>query len=167
MKTTETVKKVINILHEYDADEEVYKILEGIINEINNHEETFRDFRDVEIYLDNLREKYEKSNGDFNLYPSDKKGSCNRVCIGIASNPFDEKRYGLKTGFKGLMLNLCAYWFECLGVNKTTLIFTNDWHSRKFAEFYKEIIDKYISVHSKKVFIVEVDPAGFFLRYPF
>ncbi len=168
-KITETIAEVIKKIHEQHADEEVYRILNNISLEMTNQEIPFRDDTEVELYLDRLRNTLQNGNVNINLYPSENSppSSCKRICIGIASKGFDEKRYNLKTGFKGLMLNLCAYWFGCLSTNQTTLIFTKDWDKKKFKNYYKDIIDNYVNGHNKKVFIVEIEPAGFFLRYPF
>jgi hypothetical protein len=174
MRIEETIQKVISSIGEIgNNDAQIYEVLEHISSESRKNERLFRDIRDVEIFLDDLRKKYDGGNGgnggigNMNLYPSFNKGACQSFCLGIASRLFEEKRDGIKTGFKGLMLNLCAYWFECLSINRTTLILTRSWDSRKFAEYYKEIIDNYTITHRKKVFIIEVDPAGFFLRYPY
>lgn len=167
MKIKETISKITQTIHEHGADEEIFDVLNRISEETMNQERLFRDIRDVEIFLDNLRNTYGNKTGNINLYPSNEKGSCKSFCLAIATRPFEEKRDGLKTGFKGLMLSLCAYWIGCLPINRTTLILTSDWNTRKFADYYKEIIDNYVNVHGKKVFIVEVDAAGFFLRYPY
>ena len=174
MRIDETLTKVISSIGEIGInDEQIYEVLEHISSESRKNERLFRDIRDVEIFLDDLRKRYDNGSsgngslGNMNLYPSNNKGACHLFCLAIASRPFEEKRDGIKTGFKGLMLNLCAYWFECLSINRTTLILTGSWESRKFAEYYKKIIDNYSNTHRKKVFIIEVDPAGFFLRYPY
>jgi hypothetical protein len=174
MRIDETLAKVISSIGGIgNNDEQIYEVLEHISSEARKNERLFRDIRDVEIFLDNLRKRYDGGyggnggNSNMNLYPSLNKGACSSFCLGIASRPFEEKRDGIKTGFKGLMLNLCAYWFECLSINRTTLILTGSWDARKFAEYYKEIIDNYTTTHRKNVYIIEVDPAGFFLRYPY
>jgi hypothetical protein len=102
-----------------------------------------------------------------NLYPSNYKGTCQTFCLAIANKKFDKPRKGLEAGFKGIMLELVAYWFSCLSVNKKTLILTSSWDNNIFDENYKNIIDQYTRVHNKRVFIVEVGPTGFFPRYPY
>jgi hypothetical protein len=131
MRIDETLSKVISSIGEIgNNDEQIYEVLVHISTEARKNERLFRDIRDVEIFLDNLRKRYDRGNGEYgssgnmNLFPSNNKGACHSFCLAIASRPFEEKRDGVKTGFKGLMLNLCAYWFECLSVNRTTLILT-------------------------------------------
>ena len=102
-----------------------------------------------------------------NLFPSESKGKCQSFCLAIANKKFDKPRRGLEAGFKGIMLEIIAYWFNCTGVNKTTLILTGTWDNVAFEENYKKIIDNYTRVHNKKVIIIEVGPTGFFPRYPF
>jgi hypothetical protein len=102
-----------------------------------------------------------------NLYPSNNKGACHPFCLAIANKKFDKPRKGLDSGFKGLMLEMAAYWFSCLSVNKKTLILTSSWDNDIFGEHYKNIIDQYTRVHNKRVFIFEVGPTGYFQRYPY
>ena len=174
MRIDETIAKVITSIEEIGYNEEqIYEVLKYISLESRENEKLFRDIKDIEIFLEKLRGKFDGGNnrsgaiGSMNLYPSYNNASCNTFCLGIASRPFEEKCDGIRTGFKGLMLKLCAYWFKCLPINRTTLILTGSWDTRKFAEYYKEIIDNYTNTHNKKVYVIEVDPAGFFLRYPY
>lgn len=167
MNYLESINKLKSSLRVHQADEETIMILENILRRSIGLEISFRDRKDIEIFLNRILAEWKADHSSFNLVPSDIPGVCHNYCVGIASKSFDEKRNGLNSGFKGLMLNLTAHWFACYSKNKTTLIFTNDWNAKKFKELYKDIIDNYTNFHNKKVYIIEIDPAGYFVRYPY
>ena len=85
----------------------------------------------------------------------------------VATKKFDKPRRKTESGFRGIMLEMAAYWFSCLKVNEETLILTSTWDNDIFEGQYKKIIDSYTKTHNKKVFIIEVGPTGFFPRYPY
>jgi len=123
----------------------------------------------IEDKLRDLRNRYESKYGgsSMNLIPSVKKGTCHSFCLGIANKKFGKIRKGLDSGFKGIMLEMSAYWFNCLFINQETLIITNYWDNDIFEEQYKKIIDSYTKSHSKTVIVIEFGPTGFFKRYPY
>lgn len=168
MNYQESIKTTINALRKFEPGQEVISILEDFANdEMDNFVEGKP--RSIEDKLNDLRSRYESGNqpSTMNLYPSNKKDSCHPFCLAIANKKFDKPRKGLESGFKGLMLEMAAFWFSCLSVNKKTLILTCHWDNDIFDEYYKNIIDQYTRVHEKTVFIVEVGPTGFFPRYPY
>lgn len=159
---------VMNSLGRDGFDERIFLILEGLLPEQDDADRKHP--VNVEARLNDLRDRYESGErfgGSMNLYPSDKKGSCQSFCLAIASKKFDKPRKGMESGFRGIMLEMAAYWFSCLSVNKETLILTSTWDNAVFEESYKKIIDNYTRVHNKRVYIIEVGPTGFFLRYPY
>jgi len=123
----------------------------------------------IEDKLKDLRNQLDSNNGrsTMNLFPSNNKGACHSFCVAIAIKKFDKPRKGLESGFKGLILEMAAYWFSCLNINRDTLILTTSWDNQSFEENYKNIIDQFTRVHNKYVYIIEVGPTGGFLRYPF
>jgi hypothetical protein len=168
MNYRESIKNIRDTFGEFEYDEEILSILDDFANdEFENMKD--RKPRSIEDKLKDLRNKYDSGYGrsSMNLYPSDNKSVCHQFCLGIANKKFDKPRKGLDSGFKGIMLEMVAYWFSCLGVNKKTLILTSTWDNELFGANYKNIIDKYTRVHNKKVFIIEVGPTGFFPRYPY
>jgi len=168
MNYRESIKTTIHTLREFDPGEEIITILEDLAND---ERDNFIDRkpRSIEDKLKDLRNRYDSDYGQtaMNLYPSDNKGACHPFCLAIANKKFDKPRKGLDSGFKGIMLEMAAYWFSCLSVNKKTLILTSTWDNEVFGENYKNIIDQYTRVHNKRVFIIEVGPTGFFPRYPY
>lgn len=168
MNYRESIKTTIQTLREYEPGEEIIKILEDLAND---ERDNFGDRKpkSIEDRLKDMRNRYDSGFGQttMNLYPSDNKGACHTFCLAIANKKFDKPRKGLDSGFKGIMLEMAAYWFSCLSVNKKTLILTSTWDNEVFGENYKNIIDQYTRVHNKRVFIIEVGPTGFFPRYPY
>jgi len=168
MNYRESIRTIIQSLRDYEGGEEIIAILEDFANDerdnLNN-----RKPRSIEDKLKDLRNRYDSGSGhsSMNLYPSNNKGACHPFCLAIANKKFDKPRKGLDSGFKGLMLEMAAYWFSCLSVNKKTLILTSSWDNDIFGEHYKNIIDQYTRVHNKRVFIFEVGPTGYFQRYPY
>ena len=77
MRIDETLTKVISSIGEIGInDEQIYEVLEHISSESRKNERLFRDIRDVEIFLDDLRKRYDNGSsgngslGNMNLYPS-------------------------------------------------------------------------------------------------
>lgn len=121
--------------------------------------------------LRKLLEKIKRSAGgqgwpSFNLYPSEERSECHRVCIGIATKDFGHScSSNNQCGFRGLMLNLIDNWFTCFNNNKFTLIITPDWNTSQFEKDWKSIINSHCST-SKRVLIVEFIASNRFLvRY--
>ena len=156
-----------HLLNFDNADNNISEILNKIISKLKLGVEGFKTDKEIEDFLDSLREDIESNNlgVPINLYPSKNGVGCRTCCVSISSLPFGEKRYGLKSGFKGTMLDMAAYWIHCIKVNKSTLIVTSDFVPRQFNELYKKIIDNYVSIHDKKVIVVEVSTTGIFRRY--
>jgi hypothetical protein len=168
MNYRESIKTTIHTLREFDPGEEIIKILEDLANdEIDNFSNEKP--RSIEDKLKDFRNRYDSRYGQtaMNLYPSDNKGACHPLCLAIANKKFDKLRKGLDSGFKGIMLEMAAYWFSCLSVNKKTLILTSTWDDEFFVKNYKNIIDQYTRVHNKRVFIIEVGRTRLFPRYPY
>jgi hypothetical protein len=168
MNYQQSIESTIHALREFEPGEEIISILEDFANDERDYLNEKKP-RSIEDKLKDLRNRYDSGNrqSTMNLYPSDSKGSCHSFCLAIANKKFDKPRKGLESGFKGIMLEMAAYWFSCLNVNKKTLILTSTWDNDIFGENYKNIIDQYTRVHNKSVFIVEVGPTGFFPRYPY
>ena len=168
MNYKESIKTTIHTLRKLDPGEEIIRILEDLANDESDIFSE-RKPRSIEDKLKDLRNSYDSDYGQskMNLYPSSNKGACHPFCLAIANKKFDKPRKGLDSGFKGIMLEMAAYWFSCLSVNKKTLILTSTWDNEVFDENYKNIIDQYTRVHNKRVFIIEVGPTGFFPRYPY
>lgn len=162
-----SIESIIKSLH-LEEDEQITSILRDLeYAEISNF--IGPENRSVEDKLKDLRNRLDSNNGQgtMNLFPSNNKAACHSFCVAIAIKKFDKPRKGLESGFKGLILEMAAYWFSCLNVNRNTLIFTTSWDNQSFEENYKNIIDQFIRVHNKNVYIIEVGPTGGFLRYPF
>lgn len=99
----------------------------------------------------------------FNLYPSEDRSECHRVCIGIATRDFGHNcSSNNQCGFSGLMLNLIGHWFTCYNNNKFTLIITPDWNTSQFEKDWKSIINSHCST-GKRVLIVEFIASNRFL----
>ena len=116
-----------------------------------------------------------KGNAKMNFYPSNKTGDCHTYCLGIATKKFGHHREkvddknppdGLKTGFKGLMINIIGYWLTC-SINKTTVLVTLDWDDEAFVKDLEHIINKHI-ISGKKVKIFEILERNrtYICRYP-
>lgn len=118
--------------------------------------------------LRKLLEKLNRSAGghgwpSFNLYPSEDRSECHRVCIGIATRDFGHNcSSNNQCGFSGLMLNLIGHWFTCYNNNKFTLIITPDWNTSQFEKDWKSIINSHCST-GKRVLIVEFIASNRFL----
>ena len=168
MNYKSSIENIIHIYGYSELGEEIISILEELAND---ERDNFRDRkpRSIEDKLKDLRNRYDSGyfQTRINLYPSENKGACHPFCLAIANKKFDKPRKGLDSGFKGIMLEMAAYWFSCLSVNKKTFILTSTWDNEVFSENYKNIIDQYTQVHNKRVFIIEVGPTGFFPRYPY
>jgi hypothetical protein len=168
MNYRKSIETTMRALSEFEPGEEIISILEDLSND---ELDKFggRKPRTIEDKLKDLRNRYDSgtSESSINLYPSNNKGSCHSFCLAIANKKFDKPRKGLDSGFKGIILEMAAYWFSCLGVNKKTLILTSTWDNEVFDEHYKNIIDNYTKIHNKQVFIIEFGPTGFFPRYPY
>ena len=167
MNYNNSIEQLIQKIKPSKFNEEIYSILSNY----ENTETVISEMDEVKSVdkLKELRNRYDRSGfgSSINLYPSNYKGACHSFCLAIANKKFDKPRKGLDSGFKGIMLNLFAYWFSCLDINDTTLILTSDWDNEIFENQYKEIIDSYTQTHNKKVYIIDAGPTGFFLRYPY
>jgi len=168
---TSNIRKSIEsiiLLLQLDHDEQITSTLLNLANdEMNNPSEPSN--KSQEDKLKDLRNLLDSNHGGkaMNLFPSNNKIVCHSFCLAIATKKFDKPRKGLESGFKGLFMELAAYWFSCLNVNRKTLILTTSWDNQSFEENYKNIIDRFTEVHNKNVFIVELGPTGAFLRYPY
>jgi hypothetical protein len=168
MNYQKSIESTIHALRDFELGEEIISILEDFANDERDSLYE-RKPRSIEDKLKDLRNRYDSENRQsrMNLYPSDRKGLCHTFCLAIANKKFDKPLKGLESGFKGIILEMAAYWFSCLSINKKTLILTSAWDNDIFDENYKKIIDEFTRVHNKKVFIIEVGPTGFFPRYPY
>jgi hypothetical protein len=168
MNYRKSIETIIHTLRTFELGEEIISILEQLANDERDNLSD-RKPKSIEDKLKDLRNKYDSGyfQTAINLYPSENKGACHPFCLAIANKKFDKPRKGVDSGFKGIMLEMAAYWFSCLSVNKKTLILTSTWDNEVFSENYKNIIDQYTRVHNKTVFIIEVGPTGFFPRYPY
>ena len=162
-----SIESIILLLH-LEVDEQITSILRDLAYD-ESMTSVGLENQSIEDKLKDLRNQLDSNNGQgtMNLFPSDKTGACHSFCVAIAIKKFDKPRKGLESGFKGLILEMAAYWFSCLNVNRNTLIFTTSWDNQSFEENYKNIIDQFTRVHNKNVYIIEVGPTGGFLRYPF
>jgi hypothetical protein len=169
MNYLETLESTINSLGEMQSLDLIRLILKDLINNDEHEYMNAKSSQSVEDKLSDLRNRYESKYGSstMNLIPSDKKGACHTFCLAIANKKFDKLRRDLNCGFRGAMLEMSAYWFNCLSVNKETLIITSSWDNDIFEEQYKKIIDSYRTAHNKAVIIIEFGPTGFFKRYPY
>ena len=163
-----SIESTIDSLGEIKSRELIFLILKELVNDEYGHTNV-REPHSIEDKLSDLRNRYESKyeGSSMNLIPSDKKVDCHSFCLAIANKKFDKLRKGLDCGFRGIMLELSAYWFSCLKVNEETLIITSSWDNDVFDEQYKKIIDNYTRVHNKNVIIIEFGPTGFFKRYPY
>ncbi len=59
---------------------------------------------------------------------------------------------------------MAAYRISFLYANKSTFI-TGDFVSKHFNLQFKKIIDNYVTVHNKKVVVIELSTNGIFQRY--
>ena len=166
MNYRNSINTAMNAINKFEPSEQIGNILEDFSQEREN-----RDKYDgsIEGRLNDMRDRYERrgSGTGINLYPSEHKGACHNFCLAIATKKFDKPRRKTESGFRGIMLEMAAYWFSCLKVNEETLILTSTWDNDIFEGQYKKIIDSYTKTHNKKVFIIEVGPTGFFPRYPY
>jgi hypothetical protein len=119
--------------------------------------------------FDEIKRRFQQSLGGqgFNLIPSDLEGSCYPFLLAISRGNFGE---GMNTttgkiGFKGLMLNVFASWFRCIGQNRETLILTADWNQKQFDQFYKPVVESYCRTHNKKAYFVVVGDSRSYLAY--
>jgi len=159
------VKDLLQFDTNYDGNSE---ILDNIISDLKSNQNGFETDEEIETFLEDLRDRIEKSNRgeSINLFPSEnKKIGCRKFCVAIASLHFDQKTTKNSSGFKGVMLEMAAYWLHCLSINQSTLIITGDFVPRQFKELYKKIIDNYVTTHNKKVVVIEVSTSGIFQRY--
>jgi hypothetical protein len=168
MNYLETIESTVHSLGEIKSRELIRLILEDLANDDYEYINVEKS-RSIEDKLKDLRDRYEsKYQGpSMNLIPSDIKGACHSFCLALANKKFDKLRKGMDCGFRGIMLEMSAYWFSCLAVNKETLIVTSSWDNDVFDEQYKKIIDSYTKSHNKTVVIIEFGPTGFFKRYPY
>ena len=168
MNLNETIELLRRDLRDNDHNETIISILKDFVNS-ESHTEDNRKPNSIEERLKNFRIKLGKNGGDFNmnLFPSDHYGACQSFCLAIASKKFDKPRKGLESGFKGLMLEMIAYWFSCIRINKQTLILTSCWDDEIFEENYKKIIDQYVQAQNKSVIIIEVGQSRLHIRYPY
>lgn len=162
------IEKIIKQLAPSEFNGRVYSILSKYANLLNNGEQE-NSVKYFEDKLLELRKEYDwRDNRTYmNVVPAEHKSACFNFCLALANKPFERKRLDLDTGFRGLILDLCTYWFSCLKANEQTLILTTSWDIKLFEKLYKKTIDSYTQTHNKRVYIVEVGPSGFFLRYPY
>ena len=162
-----SIESIILLLH-LEVDEQITSILRDLAYD-ESMTSVGLENQSIEDKLKDLRNQLDSNNGQgtMNLFPSNNKGACHPFCVAIAIKKFDKPRKGLESGFKGLILEMAAYWFSCLNINRNTLILTTSWDNQSFEENYKTIIDQFTRVHNKNVYIIEVGPTGGFLRYPF
>lgn len=162
-----SIESIIQLL-QLEHDEQVTSILLNLAHdEMNNSIKSSN--QSPEDKLRHLRNLWDSNHGGnaMNLFPSNNKSVCHSFCLAIATKKFDKPRKGLESGFKGLIMEMAAYWFSCLNVNRKTLILTTSWDNQSFEENYKNIIDQFTGVHNKNVYVVEIGPTGAFLRYPY
>ena len=162
-----SIESIIQLLH-LEEDEQITSILRDLAYD-DSMKSVSLENPNIEEKLKDLRNRLDSNHGrsNMNLFPSNNKGACHPSCVAIAIKKFDKPRKGLESGFKGLILEMAAYWFSCLNINRNTLILTMSWDNQSFEENYKNIIDQFTRVHNKNVYIIEVGPTGGFLRYPF
>jgi hypothetical protein len=125
----------VNDEHFFQLDQ----LLDKLLND--SHGGNIKDH--LEGLIDSVNDGFSK-NGFMNFYPSNLKGGCHTFCLGVATKKFDYKRDKdrNRTGFKGLIKELIAYWFNC-NVNQKTIILTTDWDNEAFEDGWKKIIDSY------------------------
>jgi hypothetical protein len=120
------------------SDEHFFE-LNSLFNERDGR--TLKDQLEDLIYSINNRSQ---GAGNTNFFPSNLNGKCQSFCLGVATKKFDHKREKdrNRTGFKGLIRELIAYWFTC-NVNQKTIILTTDWDNEAFEDEWKAIIQAY------------------------
>ena len=161
----QSVKKLESIINE--APE--LGPLQDFIKKLLNFGDQKNEIKTVIEFLEELIKYmgHYGSYGSFNFFPSDAAGSCHELCIGIATKPFEHKYYknekGNRTGFKGMIKEIIAYWFNCYDKNKTTLLITPEWRETVFQENWKKIIDAYVK-KGRKVIIIEIISLNDYIR---
>ena len=124
------------ILSENSGKKSVKKILEELIDKINSNT---------------------KVNPNLNFFPSDPKGTCQKIAFGVATKKFghncDKLKY--RTGFEGLIKSIVSCWLKCSEVNESTIIITMDWDDTSFQKDWIEIIEAYKS-KGKKIEIFQI-----------
>lgn len=136
----------------------------GIENVIGRKRNLKKDYENV-IDLLNSR----SGPGTFNFYPSENGGSCHPFCFGIATKKFGHNRELNKnrTGFKGLIKELVAYWISCGNINQTTIIHTFDWDEEDFIKDWEAIINSYKNKGKIiKIYLISEREGNATLKYP-
>ena len=138
-------------------DERIVGIIRSLYEEIGKlrgRRDEFNDNLDkiIESAINNARERYRIP---INLYPSDKKGRCQEMCVCYAVNKWNARSNARIPGFKNVVSWLSNYWLKCKDINKATLIITTAWDEKDFCKSsnLKDRIDSY-TVHSDKTVVI-------------
>lgn len=180
-KLKDLMPEIIEKLNKKDKDDiHLTKSLEYIKNNLIEIEKVLDQLggntvkKGIEGLIDKVSENG-LAGSSMNFYPSNNVVPCYSFCLGIATKKFGYHREklgdevppeGLRTGFKGLMLDIIGYWITC-DENKTTVLITLDWDDEAFEKDWEQIIKRH-SQNGKTVMIYEIleRNATYILRYP-
>jgi hypothetical protein len=160
------------IRHEWGSEFIVTDFFDHLLRQYGGFEDRYRIREDEEDPL-NIWQTTAPAE-IINVIPSaNAKSICAPFCLTIAAEGFT-RMHPIRLIHRRIHMNMCtsmlqvsAYWLGCLSVNKETLILTPNWDAREFENHYQNLIENYVHVHHKKVFIVEVSKSGFIQRYPY
>jgi len=116
--------------------------------------------KEIKRIFEDLIDKFNRNGGtgsNINFYPSENTIGCKIFCLSIATDKFGWRlrKNQRRTGFKGLIKELLAYWYLCGATNQITIIITLDWDDEEFNKEWRSAIEAYAS-RGKTVKIFEV-----------
>lgn len=145
---------------------ELGMMIENILGRYYRKEDYNNPFYDSspKFILEELREALSSQAGSrYNLFPSDGKGSCHKLAIGIAELDFESKSKKDKYGFRGLLGKLLPHWFEC-HTNQYNILFTSSFNRDKFNLSYEPLFKKFDAIN-RAVVVIELAENDAYIVY--
>jgi len=146
------------------TDERLVGVLKTIYEEMRISNNRERDYNEnLGRIIKNGIKRYGRP---INLYPSDKKGRCQEICVSLALNKWNS-RSTKNPGFKTVIKWLSNYWLKCNDVNKTTLIITTAWDEKDFSNTMtlKDRVDSYSANSDKNIIILLITSESISIQY--
>jgi len=148
-------------------DEKLASVLNGVIENVIGKLERIDDRDNFNSQTKSAIEdaiKGSRYREKINLYPSEVKGRCREICVGLAFNQWGSKSKK-DPGFEMVANWINNYWHKCKDINNSTIIITTAWDQDQFQKYYKNTFDSYTVHNDKTVAVVLMSPYSMSTQY--